>query len=130
MIKTLGKHWTELDSDISSQLVQPEKFGFSQLCFLHIEPYLIDEKLELDDSCTALVLTVALHTRTTESKASVSRKTQRHLQDTFALISNTSRQQPSRGRVWDFSHCFCFLESDKTKSQRENPSVVWKIPNM
>lgn len=68
------------------QTVQPEKFGFSQPRTLHLEPYLIDEKLELDDGCSALVLTIALHTWTAESEASVSRKIQHHLQDAFGLI--------------------------------------------
>lgn len=38
-----------------------------QLYIHHVKPYLIDEKLELDDGCSALVLTVALHTWTAES---------------------------------------------------------------
>lgn len=96
------------------QTVQPEKFGFSQPRTLHLEPYLIDEKLELDDGCSALVLTIALHTWTAESEASVSRKIQHHLQDAFGLILITSTLQLSRGQMWDFFHCFCFLESDYT----------------
>ncbi len=35
---------------------------------------LIDQKLELDDSSTALMLTVALHTRTAEAKSRLSQR--------------------------------------------------------
>lgn len=55
-----------------------------------MKSYLIDEKLELDDGCSALVLTVALHAWTAKSEGSVSRRMQRHLQAVFRVTFMTS----------------------------------------
>lgn len=67
-----------------------------ELCTLQIKSYLIDEKLELDDGCSTLVLTVALHTWTTKSEDSVSRRMQRHLQAVFRVILMTPTQLKQR----------------------------------
>lgn len=75
------------------------------LCTLQIKSYLVDEKLELDDGRSTLVLTVALHAWTTKSEGSVSRKTQRHLQAVFSVILMTSAQL-IRDKIWLFLGCF------------------------
>lgn len=49
------------------------------------------------------MLTVALHTGTAESEGSVSRKTQRHLEDAFRIIFQSTLQL-SRGQIRDFFH--------------------------
>lgn len=82
-----------------------------QLYTLDIKSYLIDEKLQLDDGCSTLVLTVALHAWTTKSEGSVSRKMQRHLQDVFRVILMTSTQL-IRDKILEVFGRFCFQNSD------------------
>lgn len=84
--------------------IQKDVDTIEELCPLQIKSYLIDEKLELDDGCSALVLTVALHAWTTKSEDSVSRKRQRHLQAVFRVILMTSAQL-SRDQIGEFLGC-------------------------
>lgn len=93
---------------------------------LPIEPHLIDEKLELDDGCSALVLTVALHTWTTESEVSASRETQRHLQDVFTLLLTASTLQLSRGQIWDF----VLLLLPRVRLESNHVQSVWETQDM
>lgn len=64
--------------------------GGGLIQIVQLQSYLIDEKLELDDGGSTLVLTVAFHTWAAKSEGSVSRKTQRHLQEVLKIILHCS----------------------------------------